>query len=183
MAKRNSAAVVTRDGQKLYFEWSDGQRDVFDADRMTPEQREHAMMHGFTQTLRDAYALPTVEKNGAWHRPTLDEKRNALRERLETLNSGAWQSARGEGTTGGALYRAVREHFTNARGEVPSRVATVENFREWVETQAAAMKCTKRKIEDKLRENPRIAAILERMARENGAPEIDSDALLDQIPD
>ena len=183
MTKRNSAASVTQDGRKWIFDWADGQRDVFNADAMSDEQRERAMMHGFGQKLRDAYALPTKEVEGRMHRPTLDEKRAAMRDVLAVLNAGGWNAERGSGESGTMLYRAVREHFTAATGTVPSRVATPDAFREWVESQALALKTTKRKVEDQLRKNPRIAAILERLQRESGAPVIDSDSLLDGLAD
>lgn len=78
--------------QTVTFECN-GKKITVDAKTLSAEVRDRAMLHGLNQTIGDAAAIETKEVDGKMHRPTCAEKIAAMRERIETLQSGKWSES------------------------------------------------------------------------------------------
>lgn len=165
-AKRIPTIDATIEGANiLRLAFSDGSVIRINAEELSPEIREAAMMHGLKQKLVDAAAISRNPETG--RSATVSDKFKAVNEVAQRLLSGSWNKGRsdGEGSgNGGLLFRALCELYPNK---------TPEQLREFLagkskEEQAA------------LRASPKIAAIIDRLRAKKSA-DTDVDALLGEL--
>lgn len=155
-------------GDTLTIMFSDGRVLELDAAKCDSEIRQTAMMAGFKSKLVDAGAISRNTTTGA--SASLADKYDAVKEVYERITAigGAWNVGRkaGEGTGGtdGLLRRAIME----LKGK---DAATVTAY-------LAGKTPDERKA---LKKNPKVAAIMLRLASEQADSTIDTDALLDEI--
>jgi hypothetical protein len=67
---------------------------VINAAALSSDVRQYAMLAGLGHTVGDAAAIEYRQANGSIVKPTLEQKRTLMVERLETLQSGQWTTAR-----------------------------------------------------------------------------------------
>lgn len=116
----------------------------FDMSSVAGEIANQAMVHGFTQKICDAAAIPRDERTG--RSASAQEKFEAMRVVMERLQAGEW-NARREGDGGdGLLARAIAE----VRGR------EVEKVRAWLGERSASEKRALRAV-------PEVAAVIARL--------------------
>lgn len=171
---RTPAVSATIDGTALTLTFANGQRMELDTDRLSPEIRAAALIHGLKQKLVDAAAISRNTDTGA--SATAEDKFLAVKEVFDRITAadGTWNAVRGTGeaqSAGGMLLRAlVRLQGAKTAGEIE---AIKGKLASWDAKQKAAV-----------RANPKVAAILAEMAAESAAGAgIDTDALLDGLAD
>jgi hypothetical protein len=170
--KLATAVAATITGPLLTLRFSNGEQLSVDANALSPDIQQAAMMHGLKQKLIDAAAIARDPETG--RTATIDDKFAAVREvfdRITAADGSTWNKARGTGESGGnkggLLVRAMMRLTSK------SREAIIAFLDEKSKDELAA-----------LRKNPRIAEIIAQLqleqANTNG---IDSDSLLDSLMD
>lgn len=147
----------------------DGQNVALAVDELTEVLVRQATCHGLKQKLGDAMAIPRDPDTGL--PATVDDKWSAVMRVLDGLRAGEWnQRAAGEGEGGGLLLRAMRRLSPEADvATLRGRIAGLDK-----KQQAA------------LRANPRVAAAIAEIKREDAARAgagVDGDSLLDSLLD
>ncbi len=164
---RNAAIQTTVDGTGLVLTFSNGKRLSLHLSQLSSVISEAATMHGLKQKLVDAAAISRNTETG---RPaTIEDKYAAVKEVYDRIVSldGTWNAIRegGTGNTGGQLLRALCELQ-------PAKPA--EEIKTWLATKTDAEKAA-------LRKNAKVAAIIARLQAESADPDIDTDAMLDEM--
>lgn len=170
--KLATAVSATIAGPILTLRFSNGEQLAVDANALSPDIQQQAMMHGLKQKLIDAAAIARDPETG--RTATIDDKFNAVREvydRITAAEGSTWNKARGNGESGGnkggLLVRAMMRLTSK------SRDAIIEFLDAKTKEELAA-----------LRKNPRIAEIIAQLQVENANTNgVDSDALLDALMD
>ena len=151
-------------GNSLTMAFSNGATIILNAHEMSPELREHAMMHGFKQKLVDAAALSRITDTG--RAATVDDKYTAVREVYDRLLAGNWNKGRGDGSSsgnGGLLFRALCQMYPN---KTPEALRTFLDGK--TKSECAALRAT-----------PKIAAIIDTLRAPSG--DVDADDLLSEL--
>jgi len=171
--KLSTAVSATISGPILTLAFSNGQKLTVDANALSPEIQQAAMMHGLKQKLIDAAAIARDPDTG--RTATIEDKYNAVHEvyvRITATDGSTWNKARGNGegassAKGGLLVRAMMRLTSKSRDAI---IAFLDGKSK--EELAA------------LRKNPRVAEIIAQLqleqANTNG---VDSDKLLDALMD
>ncbi len=170
--KLATAVAATIAGPILTLAFSHGETLTVDANSLTPDIQQQAMMHGLKQKLIDAAAIARDPDTG--RTATIADKFNAVKEVFDriTLPEGStWNKARGngDGTTtgnkGGLLARAMMRITSKSRAEITAFLDAKSK------DEIAA-----------LRKNPRIAEVIAQLQVEQANTSgVDSDALLDSL--
>lgn len=153
-------------GHVLTFTFGDGITRELHALSLSDDIKTAAMLHGLKQKIVDAAAIsrdPVTGKSA-----TFSDKAVACMDIIARLESGHWNKPAGEprDDTGGMFLRALMEVWGST-----DVAATKARMAGWGKDQIAAVK-----------KNPRVTAIMARMATEAAkARGIDSDALLGDI--
>jgi len=153
-------------GRQLTFTFGTGSTASINLDDLIPSLVEQAALHGLKQKIVDAAAIsrdPVTGKSA-----TFADKEAACRDIIDRLLAGHWNKPAGEprDDTGGMFLRALMEVWGS-----DDVAATKARMAAWDKDQIAAVK-----------KNPRVTAIMARMATEAAkAKGIDSDALLGDI--
>lgn len=158
------SVIISETDESLALTFANGKTLQLSADQLPKNIRDYAILHGLKQKLVDAAAIARDIETGL--SASIDDKYNAVKEVLERLLIGQWNSVREGGqSNGGLLFRALQQLYPNK---------TTEQLKSYLETKTNPEKAA-------LRTNPKIAAIIDQLrARGN---EIDSDALLDDLND
>lgn len=167
--KLATAVAATIAGPILTLKFANDSILTIDANALTPDIQQQAMMHGLKQKLIDAAAIARDPETG--RTATIDDKYNAVYEvyqRITAAEGSTWNKARGNGeggnsNKGGMLLRAVMRLTSKSRADAMA----------WLEARSKEEVAA-------LRKNPRImeimAALQVESANTNG---IDSDSLLE----
>lgn len=152
----------------LTLTFSDGGEIIVNAEALSNDIRNAALMHGLKQKLVDAAAMSRNPDTG--RSATLADKFNAVREVADRLMAGAWNKVRegGAGNAGGLLYRALCELYSDK---------TPEAIKAFLDGKTDEEKAA-------LRANGKIAPIIARIKAESdkkATARIDSDALLGDL--
>lgn len=168
MAKQSAIKTTLDmgDDPSIRLEFEDGRKLLLRASRLTPSMQARAMLHGLSAKLVDAAAIPRDTVTG--RSATVMEKFEAVEAVYGRLLAGQWNAVRtGESANkGGLLYRALCEFYQGKR--------TPEGVREWLNARTPE---EKRNLEI----NPRIKTIIDRLEAERIDPNIDTDAMLDEM--
>ena len=176
MAKSNSIITVTPDaeGKALAFMVNVGTDEhpqhvhmTLDLARLSPHNREYAVLHGMKARIVDSAALPFNKLENRY--PTALEKADAMRRLVDHYNSGSdsWTlhtAARDDG--GGLLFRALM-------AERPERDA--EKLRAKLKEMSAAQKRA-------MLDSDRLLDIVRKLRAEM-VKEIDQDKLFEGLDD
>jgi len=168
--KLATAVAATIAGPILTLTFSNGMALTVDANALTPDIQQQAMMHGLKQKLIDAAAIARDPETG--RTATIDDKYNAVFEvynRITLPEGSTWNKSRtnGEstGNKGGLLARAMMRITSKSRAEITAFLDAK----------------TKEEIAA-LRKNPRIAEVIAQLQVETANTSgVDSDALLDGL--
>lgn len=147
--------------------FSNGLEIVVDYDKLTPDIQRQCGIHGLNQKLGDAAAIPRNTDTG--RSATLTEKYEAIKEvadRITHPTAPMWNKVRGDGESpgNGLLVRALMELKGKDRASIEA----------WLEPKTKEEKAA-------LRNNEKVAAAIARL--KSAQSDVDSDALLDEIPD
>lgn len=164
---QKTALACTIDGLRLTITSNIGHRLELDANRLTADLLNHAIMHGLKQKLMDAAAISRNPDTG--RSASVSDKFDAIMDVYERLLVGEWNKVREGGSpTGGLLLQALMTIY-------PSK--TREQLVAYLAGKSATEKTALRKV-------PRVATIIEELkaarAKDDG---IDGDALLDDLDD
>ena len=151
----------------LTFTFGTGDEVTLMVDSLSPEIRAMAMLHGLRQKVQDAAAIARNPDTG--RSATFGDKRDAAMEVYERLLAGHWNKPTAGGerdASGGMLLRALMEVYPTAGQDVLKARITGWN---------AEQKTV-------IRNNPKIKAVLDRMAAEKVAAKgIDASDLLEGL--
>lgn len=169
--KRNatiSANITLRDDVssgvlELYF--NSGVILTLDTIALSPEVRQHALLHGLKQKLVDAAAISRNPETG--RAASIEDKYQAVKTVYDRLLTGQWNAIREGGATGGLLLQALIRMYDGRR--------TAEDVKNFLADKTDAEKAA-------LRKNPRVAQIIEEIRAEQGkTANIDTDELLGEL--
>lgn len=154
-------------GSELTLNFSNGKELVISIDMLSPDIRQHAIMHGLKQKLVDAAAIARNGDNGA--SATADDKYNAVKVVYDRITSerGTWNAVReGEAKAAGGIFvRAVMELTGKTKPQIDNALAS------YTKEQVAALK-----------KNQKVLDIMHRMEREAALAKGDnSDDLLQAL--
>lgn len=100
---------VTTDifGSVLTFTFANGKSVEIDAEKLSPEMRQQALMHGLKQKLGDGAAIQRNETTGL--SATIDDKFNAVEAIANRVKAGEWKKVGRDAGAGqsGLLIRAL----------------------------------------------------------------------------
>lgn len=151
-------------GSTLTLNFLNGKELILSIDQLSPDIRQHAIMHGLKQKLVDAAAIARNSDNGA--SATVEDKYNAVKtvyDRL-TREGGTWNAIReGEAKAAGGIFlRAMMELTGKTKAQLDNAMES------YSKEQIAALK-----------KNQKIMDIMHRMEREAALAKADtSDDLL-----
>jgi hypothetical protein len=154
MAPQRKVFSKSFDGSAVTLSTGKGKPRSFDITMLSGALREKLALHGLTQKLCDAAALPAGS--------TIEDKWEAIDATWAMLLNGEW-SARREGA-GTLLLRALMELYP-AKGR--DELRTFLDAKSPAERKALAL-------------NPKVRTIITRMEAER-ATDIDADELLDEL--
>ena len=168
--KLATAVAATIAGPILTLRFSNGQTLAVDANALSPDIQQQAMMHGLKQKLIDAAAIARDPDTG--RTATIDDKFAAVRDvydRITAADGSTWNKIRANGEAGGnkggLLARAMMRLTSKSRTEITEFLDAKSK------DEIAA-----------LRKNPRIAEIIAQLQVEQAnTSDVDSDALLDSL--
>lgn len=159
-------ATINHENLSLLLKFSNGSEVFIDAEGLSEEMRNAAMMHGLKQKLVDAAAISRDTETG--RSATIEDKYNAVFEVAERLRAGEWnKKAEGGGGSVSLLARAIAE----LQGK------PLDVVRPWLDAKTKEERAA-------LKKNPRVAAIILRMQAEaaaNAKGGADSDSLLAEL--
>lgn len=139
---------------------------TINANALTADLLNHAIVHGLKQKIGDAAAMSRNPETGA--SATLADKRAAMARVIDQLMGGDWNKTRegGAGGAGGLLFAALcRMQPTKPAAEI----------RAWLDGKTPAEQAA-------LRKNPKVAPIIAAIQAERVKTDgIDSDDLLDDL--
>ena len=166
---RIPAIDATIYGNSLTLTFSNGATIQLNVHDVSPEIREHAMLHGFKQKLVDAAAISRNPDTG--RSATIDDKYTAVREVYDRLLSGQWNKGRADGessATGGLLFRALCIVYADK---------TPDAIREFLGKKTKEQQAALRVV-------PKIATIIDQLkVAKAKTTDVDTDALLDELND
>lgn len=164
--KRKSIITATQAGLTLSLMFIDGRELTIDANSLTPEIRNAALMHGLKQKLVDAAAISRSPETG--RAASIDDKYDAVKVVYDRLISGQWNATREGGNGGGGLLlQALVRMYTGRK--------TPEQIKEFLDGKTDAEKTA-------LRKNPRVAELIDTIRAETSkAAAIDTDSLLGEL--
>ncbi len=177
MSKKNALIAVAIENGVLTFTVGTAGTVEVAVDSLPDDIKDRAMLHGLTQKVSDAAAMPKADLTGD---PVKDAetKLAAMRAVAERIASGEWskRSGDGSGPVQGVIYRAFAEFVGNRAKKAKKDVPTEEAIR-------AVYDAKSRSDQLALRNVPEIAAIIERMKSERGTTgaEVDTTALLGEL--
>lgn len=125
--KSNSVMKRSIVGEVISWMFRDGVSISFDAAEISPEIRDKAMLHGFSQKIADAAAMSVDPETG---KPaTIEAKRGAMENVIEALRDNRWNIER-EGGEGGMLLEALVRFYavkdaTKTRESIAAHLATL----------------------------------------------------------
>lgn len=162
---KTPAIACTIVGSMLNLDFADGTWLELDANNLSDDIRQAALMHGLKQKLVDAGALARNLDTGKT--ATLQDKIDAVREVYDRIRSqaGTWNKIRGDGAgagNSGLLVRALMRLTGQARD-------VVEDNLEGMSTEEKTA----------LRNMPKVAAIIAEFKA--ATSKIDTNALLDRF--
>ena len=163
--KRNAAITATIIGNTLALTFANGETLIMRGDTLNSDVQQYAMMHGLKQKLVDAAAISRNPENG--RAATIEDKFAAVKAVYDRLLVGQWNATReGGGQSGGLLFKALCRLYSN---KSPEQIAAFLAGKTDAEKTA-------------LRQNPKVASIIEAIRAETGkAANIDTDELLAEL--
>jgi hypothetical protein len=171
--RANSIINVSRFDNKLTFAFTGVGQFTFDPDRVSAENRAHAMMHGFEQRIRDAAALSVDRDTGKSATP--QAKFDAAKRIVDHLMSGAteWnlKPSAGGGFDAGLVILAMTRVLSKAVDEIEPILAATMAKRGVDRTGALRVWA----------ESKQVAAAILAIKTERLAKDTDADDLLDEI--
>jgi len=140
------AIACVIDGQLLKLNFATGEVVELDANKLSPEIREQAMMHGLKQKLVDAAAISRDPETG--RSVTVEAKCEAVKAVYKRLQEGQWNKQReaGDGVSGGLLFRAMCKIMEGKKSP--------EFVKSWLEGKSDAEKVA-------LRNQPQVKAAID----------------------
>ena len=163
--KRNAAITATIIGNTLALTFANGETLIMRGDTLNSDVQQYAMMHGLKQKLVDAAAISRNPENG--RAATIEDKFAAVKAVYDRLLAGQWNATReGGGQSGGLLFKALCRMYST---KSPEQIAAFLAGKTDAEKTA-------------LRQNPKVASIIEAIRAETGrAANIDTDELLAEL--
>lgn len=153
----------------LTLSFSNGNEIIIDANALSPEIRDMALLHGLKQKLVDGAALPHNLETG--RAATVDDKYNAVKKIADRLLSsdGKWNEGRAAGTVekgnvGNILIRAVMK--MTGRDESYTR--------QWLESKTKEQRAA-------LKKNPKIVQIIAELSAATVSNGVNTDELLSEL--
>lgn len=162
-------ATINHENLSLLLKFSNGSEVFIDAEGLSEEMRNAAMMHGLKQKLVDAAAISRDTETG--RSATIEDKYNAVFEVAERLRAGEWNK-KAEGGGGGSTPLLAR-----AIAQIQNKPLDV--VRTWLDSKTKEERAA-------LKKNPRVAATILTLQAEAAAKKgnaADSDALLGELGD
>ena len=107
--------------------------------------QRRATYHGLEQKVRDAAAIGYTQKDGTVRRPSNREKFDAMRDVIETLQSGEWNRRKEGVSDGGLLFEALCRLYVGKK--------TPDDIRAWLDGKDEKTKAS-------LRRNSKVAEMI-----------------------
>jgi len=176
--RSNQVVTVGVEGRRLTFTvvGAVGGAITLDANGLSAEVREQAMIHGLVQKVRDAAAIQRALVNGVETKATPNHKRDAMGRVVEALVAGRWNAERVGGGRIGAdetiLSRAMAELY-----EGKTNKAGVLMDADWIRAKVTGMTAEERRG---MLLVPAIKEVADRL-RAEAAQGVDTESLLDDF--